>query len=67
MDEPIKFDMPLQEAMQTPRAIHRLNTDPVDDAPVLQLIELALRAPTGSNAQNWELVRSRCAATVPAA
>ena len=30
--------------------------DPVDDALVLHLIELALKAPTGSNAQNWEFV-----------
>jgi nitroreductase len=50
------FSMPLEEAMRTPRAIRRLKNDPVDDALVLQLIELALRAPTGSNAQNWEFV-----------
>lgn len=50
------FDMPLQEAMNTQRAIRRLKTDPVDDALVLKLIELALKAPTGSNAQNWEFV-----------
>lgn len=50
------FSMPLDEAMRTQRAIRRLKDDPVDDAIVLQLIELALRAPTGSNAQNWEFV-----------
>jgi len=48
--------MPLEEAMNTQRAIRRLKTDPVDDALVLRLIELALKAPTGSNAQNWEFV-----------
>jgi nitroreductase len=48
--------MPLAEAMETQRAIRRLRTDPVDDALVLRLIELALKAPTGSNAQNWEFV-----------
>jgi len=42
--------------MRTQRTIRRLTTDPVDDALVLHLIELALRAPTGSNAQNWEFV-----------
>jgi len=42
--------------MRTQRAIRRLKSDPVDDALVLHLIELALRAPTGSNAQNWEFV-----------
>ena len=50
------FDMPLREAMETQRAIRRLAPDPVDDALVLRLIELALKAPTGSNAQNWEFV-----------
>jgi nitroreductase len=48
--------MPLEEAMRTQRAIRRLRPDPVDDALVLRLIELALRAPTGSNAQNWHFV-----------
>ncbi len=42
------FDMPLEEAMETQRAIRRLKTDPVDDALVRRLIELALKAPTGS-------------------
>ena len=50
------FRMPLSEAMDTQRAIRRLKTDPVDDEVILQLIELALRAPTGSNAQRWEFI-----------
>jgi nitroreductase len=48
--------MPLEEAMRTQRALRRLRPDPVDDALVLRLIELALKAPTGRNAQNWEFV-----------
>ena len=48
--------MPLQDAMSTQRAIRRLLPDPVDDAIVLRCIELALKAPTGSNGQNWEFV-----------
>ncbi len=56
MQEPITFQMPLEEAMTTQRAIRRLTSDPVDDALVLKLIELALKAPTGSNAQNWEFI-----------
>ena len=51
-----ELDMPLEAAMRTQRAIRRLKSDPVDDALILRLIELALRAPTGSNAQNWEFV-----------
>src|SRR6185295_18251892 len=50
------FSMPLEEAMRTQRAIRRLKPDPVDDALVLRLIELAQKAPTGSNAQNWEFI-----------
>jgi len=50
------LDMPLQEAMLTQRAIRRLKPDAVDDAIVLKCIELALKAPTGSNGQNWEFV-----------
>src|SRR5438477_9671574 len=50
------LDMPLQEAMSTQRAVRRLLPDPVDDAIVLRCIELSLKAPTGSNGQNWEFV-----------
>ena len=56
MTEPEILNMPLEEAMRTQRAIRRLKPDPVDDVLVLHLIELALKAPTGSNAQNWEFV-----------
>jgi len=48
--------MPLEEAMRTQRAIRRLKPDPVDDALVLHLIELALKAPSGSNQQNWDFM-----------
>ena len=50
------LDMPLQEAMLTQRAVRRVQPDPVDDAIILRCIELALKAPTGSNGQNWEFV-----------
>jgi nitroreductase len=40
-----------------------LRPDPVDDRLVLRCIELALRAPTGSNGQNWEFVVVKDAAT----
>jgi len=48
--------MPLEEAMRTQRAIRRLKPDPVDDDVILKCIELALKAPTGSNAQNWQWI-----------
>ncbi len=47
---------PLVEVMETQRSIRRLLPDPVDDRIVLRLVELATKAPTGSNAQNWEFV-----------
>jgi nitroreductase len=50
------FDMPLEEALTTQRALRRLKPDPIDDALLRRLLELALKAPTGSNAQNWEFV-----------
>ena len=55
------LDMPLSEAMQTQRAIRRLKPDPVDDEVLLRCIELATRAPTGGNRQNWHwiIVRDR--------
>jgi nitroreductase len=55
MDQ-LEFTMALGEAMETQRAIRRLKPDPVDERLILRLIELALRAPTGSNAQNWEFI-----------
>ena len=48
--------MPLLDAMMTQRAVRRVLPDPVDDAVVLKCIELALRAPTGANGQNWEFI-----------
>ena len=57
MDEAFaRLDMPLREAMMTQRAVRRVLPDPVDDAIVLKCIELGLRAPTGSNGQNWEFL-----------
>jgi nitroreductase len=48
--------MSLVEAMETQRAVRRLLPDPVDDATVLRMLELATKAPTGSNLQSWEFV-----------
>jgi nitroreductase len=55
------LDMPLADAMRTQRAIRRLKSDPVEDQVILWCIELAVKAPTGGNAQTWEwiLVRDR--------
>lgn len=50
------LDMPLVEAMMTQRAVRRVYSEPIDDAVVLKCIELALRAPTGNDGQNWEFI-----------
>ena len=51
-----RLAMPLDEAMLTQRAVRKVLPDPVDDDIVLRCIELALKAPTGSNGQNWEFL-----------
>jgi nitroreductase len=50
------LQMPLAEAMQTQRAVRRLRSDPVDDDTLHAVLELAVKAPTGSNLQGWEFV-----------
>jgi len=51
-----RLRMPLEEAMETQRAVRRVLPDPVDLDIVVRCVELALRAPTGSNNQSWEFV-----------
>jgi nitroreductase len=51
-----RLDMPLLETLMTQRALRRVLPEPVDDAVILKCIELALRAPTGANGQNWEFI-----------
>jgi nitroreductase len=50
------LQMPLADAMRTQRAVRRLRADPVDDETVMEILRLAVKAPTGSNAQTWEFV-----------
>jgi len=40
----LELDIPLKDAMMTQRAVRRVKPDPMDDALILQLIELALKA-----------------------
>jgi nitroreductase len=56
MTKPESLTMPIEDAMRTQRAIRRIKSDPVDDDLVLHILELAMKAPTGSNAQNWEFI-----------
>ena len=51
------FSMPLNEAMETQRAVRRLKQDPIDDETLLSILRLATKAPTGGNAQGWLWLR----------
>ena len=42
--------------MRTQRAVRRLHLAPVDHDVLLPLLELALKAPTSSNSQDWSFV-----------
>lgn len=48
--------MELFEALYTTRAMRRTTTDPVPDDVVAAMLDAAVRAPSGSNAQNWRFV-----------
>ncbi len=45
--------MDLYEALYTTRAMRRVGPEPVPEGAVRQLLDAAVRAPSGSNAQNW--------------
>lgn len=49
-------DERLFEVMYQCRAIRRLRLDPVPEEVLVQLVDAALQAPSGSNAQNWTFV-----------
>ncbi len=57
------LNMALEDAIRTQRSIRRLKPDPVDDATILKLLELATKAPTGGNRQNAEFLVIRNRAT----
>ncbi len=48
-----RLGMPLEEAMRTQRAVRRLHLAPVSHEVLLPLLDLALKAPTSSNSQDW--------------
>lgn len=49
-------DFGLFEAMYTSRSLRRFKPDPVPEDVVYQLIDAAIRAPTGHNSQDWRFV-----------
>ena len=46
----------LFEALYTTRALRRLRPDPVPDDVLFQVLDAAIRAPSGQNAQDWRFV-----------
>lgn len=48
--------MELLEALYTTRAMRRTRPDPIPDEVVAAMLDAAVRAPSGSNAQNWRFV-----------
>jgi nitroreductase len=50
------LDMAMAEAMRSQRAVRRLHPDPVPHDVLLPLLELALKAPTSSNSQDWSFI-----------
>jgi nitroreductase len=49
-------EMGLFQTIHTARALRRLKPDPVPDEVIAKVIDAAVRAPTGSNLQNWRFV-----------
>jgi nitroreductase len=48
--------IPLFEALYSTRALRRLKPDPIPDEVLFQLFDAAIRAPSGSNRQDWRFV-----------
>src|SRR5690349_23244891 len=46
-------EISLFDAMYTARALRRLRTDPVPEELITKVLDAAIRAPSGGNAQNW--------------
>jgi nitroreductase len=46
-------DIELFEAIHTARSLRRLKPDPVPEALITRVLDAAIRAPSGGNAQNW--------------
>lgn len=55
-------DLALFDAIYTARALRRLKPDPVPDDLITRVLDAAIRAPSGGNAQNWGFVVVRDAA-----
>lgn len=48
--------MELLEAIRTTRSMRRLKPDPIPDDAIRAILEAAIRAPSGGNAQGWSFI-----------
>lgn len=48
--------MDVYEALYTTRAMRRVTTDPIPEAVQRKIMDAAVRAPSGGNAQNWKFM-----------
>ena len=51
-----RLSMPLGKAIFSQRAIRRLKPDPIPDRDIRDVLEAAIRAPSGSNNQPWHFI-----------
>jgi nitroreductase len=49
-------EMNVFQAIHTARALRRLKPDPVPDELIAKIVDAGVRAPTGSNLQNWRFI-----------
>lgn len=48
--------MELREALYTTRAMRRVTSEPIPDGVKARIVDAAIRAPSGGNAQNWRML-----------
>jgi len=48
--------MELHEALYTTRALRRVKKDPIPEDVQKRILDAAVRAPTGGNAQSWRFL-----------
>jgi nitroreductase len=48
--------MDLTEALYTTRAMRRVRPDAISDDVIARILDASIRAPSGSNAQNWRMI-----------
>src|SRR6476620_3798689 len=48
--------MDIHEALYTTRAMRRVKTDPIPESVQARILDAAIRAPTGGNAQTWRFL-----------